>query len=382
VGRGTQLALAFGTIAALAGGVDARAGSSGGPSTGTEPPSGPAKFVGSVALEPNGRLTHEPVAGAVNDLSSAIVGGAVVLREPGGLLPIDTSCGDISGGPFTAVSCPFAADTHVNATIRLGDRDDRYLGAIVAGRVEGGPGNDTLDGSGADYLLGGDGDDVLTLSATLPPESHILSREGYANGGAGDDHISGGPFFDTLRGDAGADTIDAVGSARDEVLCDAGDSVRLDWTDLWSAPADDEGCPHLTRSDTAPPAAVAPKLLSHASLTAKGTRRAAKLPLTIGCPAGGPACTVSAVLYFARGDRAARAQQWFFVHERKVAAGASAQVVSGGFEGRREKGDVNYFAERMRQRNPLKATLALVNRDADGHLRTKLVAMTIKRPAR
>jgi hypothetical protein len=337
--------------------------------------------VASISLDPNGLFRYEPVSGAVNDVSAEISGATLLVRDPGGLAIDDDSCG-APGTTTTAAACPIPADgTRVKALVRLGDGDDRYTGGLGGGRVDGDAGNDALVGSGVEALHGGAGDDTLALTGALPPAAHIVAYEGYANGDAGNDRITGGPFLDRLQGGEGADTMDAVGGNRDEVICEGADKVRLDWVDWWSTP-DDEGCAGISRVDTAPAAAVSPTLVSSAKVTAKGTRRRPKLALTIGCPAGSAGCTASAVLYLARGAKAARALQWFFLYDRKLAAGAQHSLTSGGFEGTREKGDVNYFAEAMRPRKPVKATLALVNRDDQGRYRTRLVAMTITPPRR
>jgi Ca2+-binding RTX toxin-like protein len=63
------------------------------------------------------------------------------------------------------------------------------VGALTLLSVDGGVGNDTVNGSdGPDLILGGDGNDVL-------------------NGGGGDDRIIGGTGADTMNGGAGDDTL-------------------------------------------------------------------------------------------------------------------------------------------------------------------------------
>lgn len=69
--------------------------------------------------------------------------------------------------------------------------DDLLSGSDVFNtRIDGGPGNDLIQGElGADLLLGGEGNDLIT-------------------GGAGDDQIDGGPGFDNINGGAGDDFIE------------------------------------------------------------------------------------------------------------------------------------------------------------------------------
>jgi Ca2+-binding RTX toxin-like protein len=63
------------------------------------------------------------------------------------------------------------------------------VGAATLLSVDGGAGNDTVNGSdGPDLILGGEGNDVL-------------------NGGGGDDRIVGGPGSDAMNGGAGDDTL-------------------------------------------------------------------------------------------------------------------------------------------------------------------------------
>jgi Ca2+-binding RTX toxin-like protein len=90
---------------------------------------------------------------------------------------------------------PFTLDT---ATERfqvngLGGNDSitahAGVGALTLLSVDGGTGNDTVNGSdGPDVIVGGDGNDTL-------------------NGGGGDDRIAGGLGADTMNGGAGDDTL-------------------------------------------------------------------------------------------------------------------------------------------------------------------------------
>lgn len=131
----------------------------------------------------------------------------------------------ITAGPgceqsdLTSVSCGQLFGRVVNAD--LGDGNDK-IGALAGslGTVRGGPGNDELNGDGADNRLYGDaGIDVLY-------------------GGNANDLLDGGPGTDQLYGDGfyvdagGADTLLSRDGERDEVSCGAGyDTVTGDTLD-------------------------------------------------------------------------------------------------------------------------------------------------------
>lgn len=88
----------------------------------------------------------------------------------------------------------------------------------VGGSAEGTPGDDTITGTTARQVLGGDGDDVIRVDNLA---------DGLADGGAGDDllhiahgsnaTISGGDGDDTLIGGAG-ETMTFYGGAGDDLL--------------------------------------------------------------------------------------------------------------------------------------------------------------------
>jgi Ca2+-binding RTX toxin-like protein len=94
-----------------------------------------------------------------------------------------------------------------NVVMQTGGGDDRITVTALAGTgvrsvvLDGGDGNDVLDGRAANVALvlsGGAGDDVLTGGS----KADVLS------GGAGNDVLSGGKGLDVLDGGAGDDTLD------------------------------------------------------------------------------------------------------------------------------------------------------------------------------
>ncbi|WP_108502440.1 Hint domain-containing protein [Paracoccus indicus] len=127
-----------------------------------------------------------------------------------------------------------------NDTILGGDGNDTLQGGTGADSLVGGAGSDTLDYSentaginvnlatnsasggtaqgdvisGFENVVGGSGNDTLTLSNTA----------GLAEGGAGNDTITGGTGNDTLDGGIGADSL-VGGAGNDSMLGGAGDDT-------------------------------------------------------------------------------------------------------------------------------------------------------------
>jgi Ca2+-binding RTX toxin-like protein len=124
--------------------------------------------------------------------------------------------------------------TYTNATgqdgttglVDLGSGNDRSTDIGTRGfhEVYGGPGNDTITGSGTMFVQGGDGKDTIRVGA----HSHAMGESGvdtiyadgdgaYADGGQGSDFLYGGPGGqllqggtdgnDTIRGGTGNDTL-------------------------------------------------------------------------------------------------------------------------------------------------------------------------------
>lgn len=107
----------------------------------------------------------------------------------------------------------------VDGTVVLTDSGFTMNGAtgVIAGveafDIDGGTGNDTIDGSALTAtgptvgITGGAGDDTITGGAG---DDAVLSGEGGADtvyGGAGDDTVNGNTGDDTVGGDAGDDTV-------------------------------------------------------------------------------------------------------------------------------------------------------------------------------
>ncbi|MCI2431520.1 hypothetical protein LM602_03045 [Candidatus Acetothermia bacterium] len=110
-----------------------------------------------------------------------------------------------------------------NDQIFAGDGDDLVEGRAGNDRIEGGDGDDTLQGGpGNDRIMGGSGDD--TIDGGLGNDILIGGDgEDVINGGEGNDWIEGGRGTDTLSGGGGNDTFllrpgDAGGST-ETIVC-------------------------------------------------------------------------------------------------------------------------------------------------------------------
>jgi hypothetical protein len=175
----------------------------------------------------SGYAEYVAAAGEANRLQVARKGDGVVLTDSGAVVDAGGGCTPL--GPHS-VSCSVEGLTVFVVNADLGDRDDSFTSAGPQFVVEGGPGNDELDGGAAPGTLsGGDGDDILTM--------HRFSD---MSGGRGDDQLTGGDERDDLTGGPGSDTIDG-GAGEDWV--DYGDHrapVTVDLSDSGS-PAGAEG---------------------------------------------------------------------------------------------------------------------------------------------
>jgi Ca2+-binding RTX toxin-like protein len=133
---------------------------------------------------------------------------------------------DIINFPINPLNSPFSARFNVDA----GDGNDFIsFGATssASGFINGGNGNDTIEGSAlSDTLLGGSGDDLINAygggdvidggsgndtiavySTSVTVSNSITSQVGTASGGGGNDIVFGMGGTDYLFGDAGNDTI-------------------------------------------------------------------------------------------------------------------------------------------------------------------------------
>jgi Ca2+-binding RTX toxin-like protein len=135
--------------------------------------------------------------------------------------------------------------------LRGDDGQDTLQGGADFDDINGNKGDDSIDGGsgGADWLVGGQGNDVITAhhlgnilygnlgSDTLNGgDGNELIRGGQADdvlfGGAGNDWMSGDRGSDTLTGGTGADTFHASAGAGLDIVTDFhssdGDHVQLD----------------------------------------------------------------------------------------------------------------------------------------------------------
>ncbi len=117
-------------------------------------------------------------------------------------------------------------DSSANGTAIAQINPSVYLGDLIHFELDGGAGNDFVEGANnADILRGGDGDDEVY---GLGGDDNITGGDGddglyggdgndlidggngndYASGGNGNDGITGGDGNDVLYGDAGDDNLD------------------------------------------------------------------------------------------------------------------------------------------------------------------------------
>ena len=144
--------------------------------------------------------------------------------------------------------------------------DDRLFGTdSTKDRMDGGPGNDTIESGG--LLLGGEGDD--RLSAAIANEVPVREDGGPGDdvllGRYGNDRLTGGPGRDRISGNSGNDTIRARDGERDSIRCgDGRDRVSADRIDRVA-----HDCERVSRRSAA--AASAP-----AATASRGCRAASK----------------------------------------------------------------------------------------------------------
>ncbi len=107
-----------------------------------------------------------------------------------------------------------------------GDGNDTISGGSLADSLVGGSGNDSILGlDGDDTILGGEGDDILSGGADIDSLDGGLGDDSIG-GGDGNDSIEGGEGSDFLSGDDGDDTLDS-GSGSDLVLGRVGNDELL-----------------------------------------------------------------------------------------------------------------------------------------------------------
>jgi Ca2+-binding RTX toxin-like protein len=105
-----------------------------------------------------------------------------------------------------------------NDSLYAGQGDDLVIGGTAANEVNGNQGQDTLVGRSrvGDFLMGGQGDDLIDLTAS--------AAHNRANGNLGDDLIRGGSGGDTLWGGQGDDVI-VGGAGADWISGDRGENT-------------------------------------------------------------------------------------------------------------------------------------------------------------
>ena len=136
----------------------------------------------------NGDGSDRIDGGAGNDVTE--VNGSTTL---GDVFTLDPEPGGVRFQRTNLVPFTLQTETERFQVNGLGGNDSITahdgVGALTLLSVDGGAGNDTVNGSdGPDLILGGDGNDVL-------------------NGGGGGDRIVGGTGADTMNGGAGDDTL-------------------------------------------------------------------------------------------------------------------------------------------------------------------------------
>ena len=158
-----------------------------------------ADVLGNVVVDVNGQpQTMSPPLAAATVESITLLGGDLANTiDLSGITAADFSFQDIDGNPI-AISVDAGNDhdtilgsIDLAATLLGGDGDDTIslVGSQADHLVEGGNGNDVINGGGgAETLEGGDGNDLVA-------------------GGAGADVLRGGDGQDSLDGENGADTL-------------------------------------------------------------------------------------------------------------------------------------------------------------------------------
>ena len=109
----------------------------------------------------------------------------------------------------------------------LGGNDRLFGTGTIENRMDGGPGDDSIESGG--LLLGGDGDD--RLSSAIANESPVRQDGGPGAdvllGRYGNDRLVGGTGRDRISGGSGNDYVNARDRERDSVRCGDGRSDRV-----------------------------------------------------------------------------------------------------------------------------------------------------------
>ncbi|MFI7546802.1 calcium-binding protein [Actinoplanes sp. NPDC049599] len=173
--------------------------------------------------EHNSVVRFTAAAGKANTLVITISGRTVTLNDRVAI-KAGKGCKAVKGDR-TKVRCT-TARTPTELSVTLGNKNDRVTNKTGVPMVaEGGSGNDTLTGgSNRNRLFGGSGNDKLTGGARTDAidggkgNDTIYGGKGddWLQGGVGNDTIYGGKGDDWLQGGVGNDTI--YGQAGDDTL--------------------------------------------------------------------------------------------------------------------------------------------------------------------
>src|SRR4051794_15233793 len=199
----------------------------------------PSAAQASVASRTGNAVTIAASSGETNNVEW--FGSGSKITDTAGI----TAAGECAQVSATEVDCNVPrGDPMLSATVRLGDGNDHWgsdeLFQVQGFDIEGGEGNDTLDGStGADLIHGGPGNDTIFAYSG---DDDVSGDEGddTVKGASGGDTVSGGPGRDVVEGDGqgvysdgGSDTIDSRDGEVDQVTCGFGaDSVTADPDDV------------------------------------------------------------------------------------------------------------------------------------------------------
>jgi Ca2+-binding RTX toxin-like protein len=189
----------------------------------------PSEYFGSIHLgaevaSGGGYLTvnHLDLNVTANGVNYAVAGGGLTTTDVAG------TGATTSATPAAANPAPVETDGGPNADTLTGASqnnilfggggDDSLVGGAGFNRINGNQGADTIAGHSTvgDWLLGGQGDDLIDASAS--------SGHNILNGNLGNDTLIGGSGADTLRGGQGDDVIHA-GAGNDWISGDLGNNT-------------------------------------------------------------------------------------------------------------------------------------------------------------
>ena len=180
-----------------------------------------AQFINFVATDANAAAKLTIFAGADLITGSDTIdrlrgyGGDDTINGGGGNDYIDGGDGNniIHGGTGDDVIVVSSGTNY----LRGDDGDDFILGGTGFDDINGNKGNDTIDGgpSGGDWLVGGQGNDLITAEA----------GGGLLYGNLGDDTLIGSPGADIVRGGQGDDSLQG-GAGNDFISGDRGNDTE------------------------------------------------------------------------------------------------------------------------------------------------------------